>query len=359
MTNEIFKLPLLPPLQELETIAILKQLSQSHRYLAELKGTAKTIPNESILINTLTLQEAKDSSEIENIITTHDDLYKENILIDTKKPASKEVYNYAQGLKLGFEIVRKEQLLLNKHILTIQKELLSNNAGFRTQAGTKLVNSHGQTVYTPPQSATEVLDLMGNLEKFINDNDFSNLDPLIKMAIIHYQFESIHPFYDGNGRTGRIINILYLVLQGLLDIPILYLSRYITQNKAEYYQVLQDVRTKNDWEHLILYFLKSIEITAKQTIDLITNINDLMQQYKTDIQEKLPKIYSQDLINILFKNPYTKIEFLEKELKVTRQTASIYLDKITAIGLLEKVKVKNSYFFMNNQLINCLMNVQS
>ena len=359
MTNEIFKLPLLPPLQELETIAILKQLSQSHRYLAELKGTAKTIPNESILINTLTLQEAKDSSEIENIITTHDDLYKENILIDTKKPASKEVYNYAQGLKVGFEIVRKEQLLLNKHILTIQKELLSNNAGFRTQAGTKLVNSHGQTVYTPPQSATEVLDLMGNLEKFINDNDFSNLDPLIKMAIIHYQFESIHPFYDGNGRTGRIINILYLVLQGLLDIPILYLSRYITQNKAEYYQVLQDVRTKNDWEHLILYFLKSIEITAKQTIDLITNINDLMQQYKTDIQEKLPKIYSQDLINILFKNPYTKIEFLEKELKVTRQTASIYLDKITAIGLLEKVKVKNSYFFMNNQLINCLMNVQS
>lgn len=359
MTNEIFILPPLPPQAEIETIAILKQLSQSHRYLAELKGTSKTIPNESILINTLTLQEAKDSSEIENIITTHDDLYKENILIDTKKPASKEVYNYAQGLKLGFEIVRKERLLLNKHILTVQKELLANNAGFRTQGGTKLINSQGQTIYTPPQNATEVLDLMSNLEKFINDNDFSNLDPLIKMAIIHYQFESIHPFYDGNGRTGRIINILYLVLQELLDIPILYLSRYITQNKAEYYQVLQDVRTKNDWEHLILYFLKSIEITAKETIVLITNINDLMQQYKTDIQEKLPKIYSQDLINILFKNPYTKIEFLEKELKVTRQTASIYLDKITAIGLLEKVKVKNSYFFMNNQLINCLMNVQS
>lgn len=357
MTNENFILPLLPPLQEIETIAILKQLSQSHRYLAELKGTAKTIPNESILINTLTLQEAKDSSEIENIITTHDDLYKENILIDTKKPASKEVYNYAQGLKLGFEIVRKEQLLLNKHILIIQKELLSNNAGFRTQAGTKLVNSQGQTVYTPPQSATEVLDLMGNLEKFINDNDFSNLDPLIKMAIIHYQFESIHPFYDGNGRIGRIINILYLVLQGLLDIPILYLSRYITQNKAEYYQVLQDVRTKQDWEHLILYFLKSIEITAKQTIDLITNINDLMQQYKTDIQEKLPKIYSQDLINILFKNPYTKIEFLVNELRINRKTALVYLDKIESIGLLKKTKIKNTYYYMNDNLIECLINV--
>jgi Fic family protein len=356
MTNQNFILQPLPPAQELETIAILKQLSQSNRYLAELKGTAKTIPNESILINTLTLQEAKDSSEIENIITTHDDLYKENILIDTKKPASKEVFNYAQGLKLGFEIVRKEKLLLNKHILTVQKTLLENNAGFRTQAGTKLVNSIGQTVYTPPQSATEVLDLMGNLEKFINDNDFSNLDPLIKMAIIHYQFESIHPFYDGNGRTGRIINILYLVLQGLLDIPILYLSRYITQNKAEYYQVLQDVRTKQDWEHLILYFLKSIEVTAKETIDLITNISNLMQQYKTDIQEKLPKIYSQDLINNLFRNPYTKIEFLERELKVSYLTSRKYLDVLAENGFIEKTKIGKSNYYMNNALIKVLMN---
>lgn len=355
MTNPNFALSPLPPQQELETIAILKQLSQSHRYLAELKGTSKTIPNESILINTLTLQEAKDSSEIENIITTHDDLYKENILIDTKKPASKEVYNYAQGLKLGFEIVRKERLLLNKHILTVQKELLSNNAGFRTQAGTKLVNSQGQTVYTPPQSATEVLDLMTNLEKFINDNNFSDLDPLIKMAIIHYQFESIHPFYDGNGRTGRIINILYLVLQELLDIPILYLSRYITQNKVEYYQVLQDVRTKNDWEHLILYFLKGIEVTAKETIDLITKIKDLMHQYKTDIQEKLPKIYSQDLINNLFRNPYTKIDFLEKELRISRRTAQNYLDSVAENGFLEKTKIGKSNYYINNALIKVLM----
>ncbi len=356
MTNENFILPILPPKQEIETIEILKQLSQSHRYLAELKGTSKTIPNESILINTLTLQEAKDSSEIENIITTHDDLYKENILIDTKKPASKEVYNYAQGLKLGFEIVRKEKLLLNKHILTIQKELLENNAGFRTQGGTKLVNSQGQTVYTPPQTKEEVLELMANLEKFINDNEFSNLDPLIKMAIIHYQFESIHPFYDGNGRTGRIINILYLVLQGLLDIPILYLSRYITQNKAEYYQVLQDVRAKNDWQHLILYFLKSVEVTAKQTIDLITNINKLMQDYKTDIQTKLPKIYSQDLINNLFRNPYTKIEFLEQELKISRRTAQNYLDSVAENGFLEKIKIGKSNYYMNNALIKVLMN---
>ena len=355
MMIEIFTLQNLPPKDFTESVAILKQLAKSHRFLAELKGTAKTIPNESILINTITLQEAKDSSEIENIITTHDDLYKENIAIDTKKPASKEVFNYAQGLKLGFEIVRNEKLLLNKHVLTIQKTLLENNAGFRTQAGTKLVNSQGQTVYTPPQSANEVLDLMGNLEKFINDSDFCDIDPLIKMAIIHYQFESIHPFYDGNGRTGRIINILYLVLSGLLDIPILYLSRYITQNKAEYYQVLQDVRTKQDWEHLILYFLKGIEETANETIDLIMKIKNLMQDYKTRIKTDLPKVYSQDLINILFKNPYTKIEFLVNELGINRKTALVYLDKIESIGLLKKTKIKNTYFYLNENLIECLI----
>ena len=355
MMIENFTLQNLPPKDFTESVAILKQLAKSHRFLAELKGTAKTIPNESILINTITLQEAKDSSEIENIITTHDDLYKENIAIDTKKPASKEVFNYAQGLKLGFEIVRNEKLLLNKHVLTIQKTLLENNAGFRTQAGTKLVNSQGQTVYTPPQSANEVLDLMGNLEKFINDSDFCDIDPLIKMAIIHYQFESIHPFYDGNGRTGRIINILYLVLSGLLDIPILYLSRYITQNKAEYYQVLQDVRTKQDWEHLILYFLKGIEETANETIDLIMKIKNLMQDYKTHIKTDLPKVYSQDLINILFKNPYTKIEFLVNELGINRKTALVYLDKIESIGLLKKTKIKNTYFYLNENLIECLI----
>lgn len=351
-----FILQTLPPKDFIETTAILKQLAKSHRYLAELKGTAKTIPNENILINTLTLQEAKDSSEIENIVTTFDDLYKENVLIDTKKHASKEVFNYAQGLKLGFEIVRKEKLLLNKHILTIQKELLQNNAGFRTQGGTKLINSQGQTVYTPPQSATEVLGLMSNLEKFINDADFADIDPLIKMAIIHYQFESIHPFYDGNGRTGRIINILYLVLEGLLDIPILYLSRFITQNKADYYKILQGVRETNDWEAMVLYMLKGVEVIAKQTIILITKIRDLMAEYKTKIRAELPKIYSQDLINILFRNPYTKIEFLVSEFNINRKTALNYLDKIEAIGLLEKIKVKNTYYYMNNNLIECLMN---
>lgn len=349
------KLPFLPPLKNIETPNVLKQLAKSHRHLAELKGIAKTIPNEQILINTLALQEAKASSEIENIITTHDELYKENALIETKNSASKEVYNYAQSLKTGFEIVRNEKLLLNKHIIMIQRILEQNNAGFRKQSGTKLVNSLGETVYTPPQDSSEVLDLMANLEKFINDNDFSDYDSLIKMAMIHYQFESIHPFYDGNGRTGRIINILYLVLQGLLDLPILYLSRFIIQNKAEYYQVLQGVRDNDDWEKMILYMLKGVEVTSIQTIDLVERIKVLMQEYKINLREKLPKIYSQDLLNNLFKHPYTKTEFLEKDLMVQKRTAQNYLDNIVELGLLEKIKVGRANYFINVNLIKVLM----
>lgn len=203
----------------------------------------------------------------------------------------------------------------------------------------------------------EVLNLMANLEKFINDNGFSDLDPLVKMSIIHYQFESIHPFYDGNGRTGRIINILYLVLQGLLDLPVLYLSRYITQNKQEYYSVLQSVRDTEDWESMILYLLKGVEITAQQTIGLITNIKNLMQHTKNRLRTELPKIYSQDLINNLFKNPYTKIEFLQKDLNVSRQTASNYLDEIVKLGILEKIKMGKTNYYINPSLIDALANV--
>ncbi len=356
MNKMEFTLPTLPPNEELETLKVFKQLVKAHKSLAELKGISKTIPNENILIDTLTLQEAKDSSEVENIVTTHDDLYKENILIESKSNSAKEVYNYARGLRLGFQIVRKQKLLLNKHILTIQKELLENNAGFRTQAGTKLVDGFGKVVYTPPQHPNEILDLMANLEKYTNDKNFSDVDTLIKMVVIHYQFESIHPFYDGNGRTGRIINILYLVKENLLDIPVLYLSRYITQNKADYYKVLQEVRVKNDWESLILYFLKGVEITATQTISLITEIKKLMQEYKMKLRSELPKIYSQDLLNILFKNPYTKTDFLETELQVSKRTALNYLDAVTEIGLLEKTKTGKSNYYINTNLIDVLVN---
>lgn len=349
-----FSLSLLPPPAEVETREILKQLNLSHRHLAELKGIVKTIPNEQILINTLSLQEAKSSSEIENIVTTHDDLYKEHIMIETN-PASKEVVNYAKGLKMGFEIVRKEKLLLNKHILLIQEQLEENKAGFRTQAGTKLINSKKEVVYTPPQDKDEILNLMANLEKFINDPNFSDLDPLTKMAIIHYQFESIHPFYDGNGRTGRIINILYLVLEGLLDLPVLYLSRYIIQYKDDYYKALQGVRTHGDWQTLILYLLKGVEVTAIETISLVENIKTLMQNTKQRLRTELPKIYSQDLLNNLFKNPYTKIEFLEADLNVTKRTAQNYLDAITEIGLLEKLKIGKTNYYINEFLIKVLI----
>ena len=351
---ENFKLPLLPPPPEIETTEVLRQLSKSHRHLAELKGIVKTIPNEEILINTLSLQEAKSSSEIENIVTTHDDLYKQNIMIETQNPASKEVVNYAQGLKLGFYIVRNEKLLLNRDIIKIQEQLEQNKAGFRTQAGTKLVNTQKEVVYTPPQDKDEILNLMANLEKFINDPDFSPLDPLTKMAIIHYQFESIHPFYDGNGRTGRIINILYLVLQKLLDLPVLYLSRYIIQNKTDYYKALQGVRTDNDWQTLILYLLKGIEVTAIETIELVEDIKALMQQTKQRLRNELPKIYSQDLLNNLFKNPYTKIEFLERDLNISKRTAQNYLDLISSIGLLDKIKVGKSNYYTNENLIKVL-----
>lgn len=351
----MFILPHLPPNKEIETPAILRQLAKSHRHLAELKGIAKTIPNEQILINTLTLQEAKASSEIENIVTTHDELYKENIFIDSKNPASKEVINYNQSLKRGFEIVRNEKLLLSKHIIEIQQIMEQNNAGFRTQAGTKLVNSLGETVYMPPQDSDEVIRLMSNLERFINDDEFADYDPLVKMAVIHYQFESIHPFYDGNGRTGRIINILYLVLKGLLDLPILYLSRYIIQNKTAYYQTLQNVRDNDDWEGIILYLLKGVEITSIQTIDLVERIKLLMQEYKLKLRDKLPKIYSQDLLNNLFKNPYTKIEFLEKDLNITYQTSRKYLEILSEYNYLFKIQAGKNNYYINNELIKVLM----
>lgn len=349
-----FTLALLPPPSEIETREVLKQLSLSHRHLAELKGIVKTIPNEQILINTLSLQEAKSSSEIENIVTTHDDLYKEHIMIETN-PASKEVVNYAKGLKMGFEIVRNQKLLLNKHILLIQEQLEENKAGFRTQAGTKLINSKNEIVYIPPQDKDEIQNFMANLEKFINDPDFSDLDPLTKMAIIHYQFESIHPFYDGNGRTGRIINILYLVLEGLLDLPVLYLSRYIIQHKDDYYKALQGVRTDGDWQALILYLLKGVEVTAIETISLVENIKVLMQQTKQRLRTNLPKVYSQDLLNNLFKNPYTKIEFLEADLNVSYQTARKYLELLTKEGYLTKVQKWKTSYYINEPLLNLFL----
>ena len=349
----------LPPNAELETKLVLKKLASAHRYLAELKGIVSSIPNQAILINTLSLQEAKDSSEVENIITTQDELYKATVFSSPSiTPATKEVQHYASALKKGFYLVQKKGLILNSDILEIHKELEQNDAGFRKVSGTALKNERtGETIYTPPQNHKEIVSLMSNLEQFINDDSMCDVDPLIKMAVMHIQFESIHPFYDGNGRTGRILNILYLVNKGLLDIPVLYLSRYITQNKPDYYALLQKTRDTNDWEDWICYMLAGVESTARQTITLVQGIKELMMTYKHRIREELPKIYSQDLVNNLFKHPYTKIEFLEDELNVSRLTARKRLELLTEKGFLEKHRFGKYNYYINVPLVELFENV--
>lgn len=351
---------LLPLHRDVENKAILKKVAKAHQALAELKGVANSIPNETILINTLSLQEAKDSSAIENIITTHDELFQSDFMAyEFKSLAAKEVYNYSKALQSGFMKVRKNGLLINSYILEIQSQLEENKAGYRKVPGTSLKNDQtGEVVYTPPQHPEEIVKLMNNLEAFINDNEMSDLDPLVKMAIIHHQFESIHPFYDGNGRTGRIINILYLVKEELLKIPVLYLSRYINENKATYYRLLQEVRDKDSWEDWILFMLEGVEQTSKQTILLIEGIKTEMLKFKKKMRTELPKIYSQDLLNNLFRHPYTKIEFVMKELNVQRRTAGKYLDELVAIGLLEKHKIGRENYYINTELYVLLSNVK-
>lgn len=353
-----YKIPILPFDTDLETKAVLKKVAAARSALAELKGAATSIPNETILINTLSLQEAKDSSAIENIITTHDELYQSDAIAKKfKSIAAKEVQSYAMALRNGFETVKKQGFISNNHILKIQSRIEDNDAGFRRLPGTALKNDlTGEIVYTPPQSFDEIVELMGNLEAFINDDALSDFDPLIKMAIIHHQFESIHPFYDGNGRTGRIINILYLVKERLLHIPILYLSRYINQNKGKYYALLQKVRSENAWEEWILFILDGIEQTSLQTIQQIQGIKDLMLKHKRKMRSALPNIYSQDLLNNIFKHPYTKIDFVMTDLGVSRITATRYLDELSIIGMLNKQKIGRDSYYINTDLYNLLGN---
>ena len=353
-----YALPILPLQQDIESKIVLKKVALAHKALAELNGVAEAIPNEVIILNTLSLQEAKDSSAIENIITTHDELFSsDNIAQQFASSAAKEVYNYATALKEGFNIVRQKQLITCNQIIEIQAVLENTRAGFRKLPGTALKNDQtGETVYTPPQSHDEIVDLMRNLESFINDNTLTDIDPLIKMAIIHHQFESIHPFYDGNGRTGRIINILYLVKEDLLHLPILYLSRYINQHKGNYYHLLQETRITQDWEPWILFMLEAVEQTAIQTTGIIRGIKKLMMDYKQKIRTELPKVYSQDLINNLFKHPYTKIEFLVEDLGITRQTASKYLDQLIVLELVTLHKIGKENFYINVALYNFLHN---
>lgn len=358
-----YHIPHLPLPFDIETKAVMKQLISANRKLAELRGVAQTIPNENILISTLTLQEAKDSSLVENIVTTQDDLYKEESgLQQTVTNASaKEVLDYRAAILRGFDLVRSKKILTCNIICQIQQELEHNRAGFRALPGTMLKRGDGEVVYTPPQTGDEVRQLMDNLENFINNETLTDIDPLVKVAIVHHQFESIHPFYDGNGRTGRIINILLLVIYDLLDLPILYLSRYITHNKGSYYQLIQAIRDKsddnaNEWEQWVLFILKGIEETADNTISLIKQISNLMNQYKKVLRPLFVKQYKHELLNNLFNHPYTKIEFVERDMMVSRQTASKYLDMITQTGLLQKIKMGKENYYINTKLVDLFIN---
>lgn len=360
-----YKIPTLPLDFDIETKEVLKQLSKSRSALAELKGYARVIPNEAILISTLTLQEAKDSSAVENIVTTHDELYKADLNVKDYfvSASTKEVLNYREAILTGFRLVREKGLLTNGILKQIQECLEGNKAGFRTTMGTTLKDNLGNIIYTPPQDADTINHLMTNLERFINDAEMADLDPLIKISIVHHQFESIHPFYDGNGRTGRILIILYLVANGLLDLPILYLSRYITHHKGEYYHLLQAIREKEDnaeeWRRWILFILKGIEETSLNTIEMIKQIDRMMREFKNVLRPLFGKQYKHELLNNLFFHPYTKIEFIQRDMQVARNTASKYLDLIVEAGLVEKVKVGKSNYYFNTRLIELFLNHNS
>jgi Fic family protein len=293
------------------------------------------------------MQEAKDSSAIENIVTTHDELFRDAALLDgADSPAAKEVLRYRQALRAGYDAVKRTGLLTLNDVLAVQQELEQNDAGFRKVPGTLLRDNVGRTVYTPP-SPEEIPALMTDLERFINGDDAFNADPLIRMALIHHQFESVHPFYDGNGRTGRIVNVLYLLTQGLLDIPILYMSRHIVRTKSEYYRLLQAVRDQDAWEAWVEYMLTAVATTARDGIVTVSAIRDALLATKHRIRSAHRKMYSQDLINSLFTHPYTKIQFIEQELGVSRITATKYLDVLAADGILSKHKVGRSNYYIN------------
>ena len=346
------KITELPFKQNLETKKVLKKCAEAERRLAELKGMIESIPNEEILLALLPLQEAQMSSEIENIVTTTDELYQAQISKNNVNSNVKEARDYSKALLMGWEVIKEKTILSNNTICKMQAIIKANDAGFRIQKGTVLKNNLGETIYTPPQNAEEIRRLMKNLEEFINDDTLSELNPLIKMALIHYQFESIHPFYDGNGRVGRIINILYLSLKERLNIPILYLSRFIIRYKDLYYKLLLKTREENRWEEWILFMLDGIILTSLENSILIKEIKVLMLRYKQVIRKKYPNIYSQEMINILFKFPYTKISFIAQELKIYRATASKYLDILCKGKLLERVSIGRNNYYVNQNLIN-------
>lgn len=345
---------ILPKLEEIETPSVLRRLSQITFSLGNLNGARKSIPNPDILLSSLYLMEAKASSEIENIVTTHDDIYKGQLEMTTD-PAAKEVRAYSTAMRHGMDLLRQNNLLSINNILQIQEIVEENNAGFRKIPSVNLKNQKtGEIVYSPP-SPDRIIALIAEVERLINDDSYYPAHPLIKMAIIHYQFETIHPFYDGNGRTGRIINILYLVKQGLLEAPILYLSRYINRHREDYYRLLQDVHLHRNWKEWIEFMLKGIEGVAEEAITTVNRLHRLLAEVKKDIRDRHKlKFYRQDLLNHIFSEPYTKARRLEKALGVSYLTASRYLDALAKSGVLEKHKHGRENYYVNHKMIKLL-----
>lgn len=347
----------LPLKEELETKEVLKQLSKASRALAELKGVARTMPNQNILINAIMINEAKSSSEIENIVTTHDEIYKAMIQPNNASPYAKEVVDYRSAMWQGFKLINENKIINLNTIIQIQEKIEHNNAGIRSTLGTVILNkATNEVVYTPPQEKTIILDYLDNLFNYINLTD-DDIDPLIKLAIIHYQFESIHPFYDGNGRTGRILNILYLVLENLLDVPILYLSKYIIKNKSEYYTLFQETRKTNNFENWIVYILKGIEETALSTIKIINKISEEMKKLKEDLRNST-KIYSKELLEALFFDFYTKIPYIQEKLDISDKTAQKYLDILVEMNFLSSEKIGRERIYKNDRLLEIIKNFE-
>lgn len=343
-------LPKLPPNADLETNKILKQLVESHRALAELKGFSDMIPNKNILINAITINEAKDSSEIENIVTTHDELFKMMSSQSYTSPSAKEVVDYRSAIWKGYELVKEKEFLSTNMLIEIHNIIEPNKPGIKKIPGTVLKNqATGEIVYTPPIGKEEIISYLDNLEEYINI-DNNNIDYLIKLAVIHYQFECIHPFYDGNGRVGRMINVLYLILKELLDGPILYLSKYIIRNKLSYYRLIQRVTEEEKWEEWILFILKGIEETAEETLTIVKNINELLERTAREIKDTIPAIYSRELVELIFFEFYTKIAYLEEGLGVSRKTASKYLSILEENGFLVSKKIGREKIYLNKNL---------
>lgn len=346
-------LPLLPPNLDLETKKVLLKTISASRALAQLNGALVNLPNPKLFLDTIHLQEAKASSEIENIITTNDELYK-SIVADKKfaNTATKEVLSYKEALWLGLERLEKKPFITTNLCIEIVQCIKQNTAGIRVIPGTTLSNTNGEVIYTPPSGEDTIREKLANLEKFMNDDE--SMDPLIKMALIHYQFEAIHPFSDGNGRTGRILLLLYLKMSNLLDIPAIYLSDYIINNKPEYYRNLRNVTENNAWEEYVLYMLDMVEVTAKNGLKRLEEIIGLMETLSGKIKEQLPKVYSKDLIEILFRLPYTKRQFLIDAGLGSPKTVGNYLHDLEKNNFLKSIKVGKEKLYLNHQLMKIL-----